>query len=320
MMSVKNHQMPAAIRVDTAIGAISDPCCMMEIAPIAVSTRMAAGIWWFFTLIMVSSYTANLAAFLTVETPFQAFRHVEDLANQNPQTIKYGAKSGGSTAHFFRDSNHPTYRKIWQYMQDNPEVMTSSNEEGVARVLNDKYAFFMESASIEYEVERKCDLTQVGSLLDNKGYGIAMQKDSPYRHALITSLLTLQENGKLTQLKKKWWKEKRGGGACEDDNKEGAADELGMDNVGGVFVVLVTGSSLALLISFFEVLLEIWKKKDKVSFKQELMEEIKFILGCKGSLKPVRRCKSEARDNYENHSGSLRPFQEFNTERKDPLE
>lgn len=39
--------------------------------------------------------------------------------------------------------------------------------------------------------------------------------DSPYRHALITSLLTLQENGKLTQLKKKWWKEKRGGGACE---------------------------------------------------------------------------------------------------------
>ena len=33
----------------------------------AMSTRMVAGLWWFFTLIMISSYTANLAAFLTVE-------------------------------------------------------------------------------------------------------------------------------------------------------------------------------------------------------------------------------------------------------------
>ena len=33
----------------------------------AFSTRMIAGLWWFFTLIMISSYTANLAAFLTVE-------------------------------------------------------------------------------------------------------------------------------------------------------------------------------------------------------------------------------------------------------------
>ena len=30
----------------------------------AISTRMVAGMWWFFTLIMVSSYTANLAGLL----------------------------------------------------------------------------------------------------------------------------------------------------------------------------------------------------------------------------------------------------------------
>ena len=33
----------------------------------AASTRIVGGIWWFFTLIIISSYTANLAAFLTVE-------------------------------------------------------------------------------------------------------------------------------------------------------------------------------------------------------------------------------------------------------------
>jgi len=38
------------------------------------------------------------------------------------------------------------------------------------------YAFFMEAAAIEYHVERKCDLKQLGGLLDSKGYGIALPK------------------------------------------------------------------------------------------------------------------------------------------------
>lgn len=34
----------------------------------------------------------------------------------------------------------------------------------------------MEAAAIEYHVERKCDLKQLGGLLDSKGYGIALPK------------------------------------------------------------------------------------------------------------------------------------------------
>ena len=39
---------------------------------------------------------------------------------------------------------------------------------------NGKYAFLMESTTVEYIVERQCDLTQIGGLLDSKGYGIAL--------------------------------------------------------------------------------------------------------------------------------------------------
>ena len=37
-----------------------------------------------------------------------------------------------------------------------------------------KYAFLMESTSVEFIVERNCDLAIVGGLLDTKGYGVAL--------------------------------------------------------------------------------------------------------------------------------------------------
>lgn len=56
--------------------------------------------WWFFTLIMISSYTANLAAFLTNERMDAAISSAEDLAKQTK--IKYGVVKGGSTSSFFK--------------------------------------------------------------------------------------------------------------------------------------------------------------------------------------------------------------------------
>jgi ionotropic glutamate receptor len=50
--------------------------------PKAASTRIVGGIWWFFTLIIISSYTANLAAFLTVERMITPIENAEDLSKQ----------------------------------------------------------------------------------------------------------------------------------------------------------------------------------------------------------------------------------------------
>ena len=47
-----------------------------------MSTRFISGMWYLFTLIMVSSYTANLAASLTAENLNTPIEEVEDLANQ----------------------------------------------------------------------------------------------------------------------------------------------------------------------------------------------------------------------------------------------
>ncbi|CAH1182546.1 unnamed protein product [Phyllotreta striolata] len=240
-----------------------------DIAPKAVSTRMVAGMWWFFTLIMISSYTANLAAFLTVERMDSPIETAEDLAKQTK--IKYGALRGGSTAAFFRDSNFSTYQRMWAFMESQrPPVFTSSNQEGVEQVVKGKgsYAFLMESTSIEYVIERNCQLQQVGSLLDSKGYGIATPPNSPFRTPISGAILKLQEEGKLHILKTRWWKEKRGGGKCRDETTKtsSTANELGLANVGGVFVVLMGGMGVACVIAVCEF---VWKSR-KVAVEERV--------------------------------------------------
>lgn len=68
----------------------------------SLSGRIVGGVWWFFTLIIISSYTANLAAFLTVERMVSPIESAEDLAKQTD--IAYGTLDSGSTKEFFRVS------------------------------------------------------------------------------------------------------------------------------------------------------------------------------------------------------------------------
>ncbi|XP_043279384.1 glutamate receptor ionotropic, kainate 3-like isoform X2 [Venturia canescens] len=151
-----------------------------DVVPIGPSTRGVCISWAFFRLIMVYTYTASLASFLVVETIVRPIKSAEDLANLDGH-IKYGAKAGGSTYTFFKTANYSTYAKMFKYMEDNAaDVLTEDNDEGTERVYdkNQNYAFLMESSSIQYIVQRACNLTQIGGLLDSKGYGIAMRKTS----------------------------------------------------------------------------------------------------------------------------------------------
>lgn len=61
-------------------------------------------------------------------------------------------------------------------MEKNPEVFVHTYEQGIERVLKGNYAFLIESPMLDYVMQRDCNLTQIGGLLDSKGYGIAMPK------------------------------------------------------------------------------------------------------------------------------------------------
>lgn len=251
-----------------------------DLAPKSLSTRLVAAIWYFFTLIMISSYTANLAAFLTVEKVVYPIEKAEDLY-KHPQHIKYGCLESGSTQTFFQSSRpDSTFRRMHDEM-----VLVKSNDQGKAEVEKGNYAYFMESISIEYTIERQCNLTQIGGLLDSKGYGIAIAKNSTrqrdYRTKLSEAILSLQENGILQVLKNRWWKEKRGGGACDDDGQSNEnVKELTLENVGGVFAIVLLG----ITVGFVLLAQELYKKSSRLAAAQgstkwaQLKRRIQFAM------------------------------------------
>ena len=63
------------------------------------SGRVIGTVWWCFVLITISSYTANLAAFLTIERMVTPIESADDLSRQTE--IKYGFLDSGTTREFF---------------------------------------------------------------------------------------------------------------------------------------------------------------------------------------------------------------------------
>lgn len=65
---------------------------------------------------------------------------------------------------------------MWEHMStSSPPLLVSSYEDGVKKVLAGNYAFLMESTMLDHRVQRDCNLTQIGGLLDSKVSGATSQ-------------------------------------------------------------------------------------------------------------------------------------------------
>ncbi|XP_016161060.1 PREDICTED: glutamate receptor ionotropic, kainate 5-like, partial [Ficedula albicollis] len=177
-----------------------------EVLPRALSTRCVSGVWWAFTLIIISSYTANLAAFLTVQRMEVPVESADDLADQT--NIEYGTIHAGSTMTFFQV--RAVSQSIDHFFWISPQFSGS--------------------------------LPAVPPLVIPP-----LPAGSPFRDEITLAILQLQENNRLEILKRKWWE----GGHCpkEEDHR---AKGLGMENIGGIFVVLVCGLLVAILVAVME--------------------------------------------------------------------
>uniref|UniRef100_W8B651 Uncharacterized protein n=1 Tax=Ceratitis capitata TaxID=7213 RepID=W8B651_CERCA len=83
----------------------------------------------------------------------------------------------------------------------------------------------------------------------------------------------------------------------QQEGENDGAEELGIANLGGVYFVLFVGSIFASIYGFVEWICHVYgtARRNKVSFKTELIEEFRFVMQCSGNTRPVKYPKNSSR-------------------------
>ena len=171
-----------------------------ETTPATPAGRIVASFWWFFSLIIITSYTANLTAFLTVKNINPPISNIHELATQSK--VKFGTVRNSGVENFFKYTTVEPYRIMWEQMiLFNSNV--NSSEQGVELVRQGDYAFIWDSSVTSYVAENNCDLTTIGPAFDHKGFGIALPPGAAYRDDISFAILKLIDAGFISELQDK---------------------------------------------------------------------------------------------------------------------
>ncbi|XP_015174609.1 PREDICTED: glutamate receptor ionotropic, kainate 3 [Polistes dominula] len=249
-------------------------------APKALSSRTLVAAYWLFVVLMLATFTANLAAFLTVERMQSPVQSLEQLARQS--RINYTVRMNSGAHQYFinmknaEDKLYTAWKEItlnstsdqveyrvWDYpikeqyghiLQAITQVgPVKSMEEGFRKVIeseNAEFAFIHDSSQIKYEVTRNCNLTEVGEVFAEQPYAIAVQQGSHLQEEISRRILDLQKDRYFETLASKYWNQSLKAQCPNSDDSEG----ITLESLGGVFIATLFGLALAMITLAGEVL------------------------------------------------------------------
>ncbi|KAM7415489.1 hypothetical protein PAMA_017816 [Pampus argenteus] len=215
-----------------------------EGAPRSFSARILGMVWAGFAMIIVASYTANLAAFLVLDRPEERITGINDprLRNPSDKFIYATVKQSSVDIYFRRQVELSTmYRHMEKHNYE-------SAAEAIQAVRDNKlHAFIWDSAVLEFEASQKCDLVTTGELFFRSGFGIGMRKDSPWKQNVSLAILSSHENGFMEDLDKTWVRYQ------ECDSRSNAPATLTFENMAGVFMLVAGGIVAGIFLIFIEI-------------------------------------------------------------------
>ncbi|XP_051648427.1 glutamate receptor ionotropic, NMDA 2A isoform X4 [Manacus candei] len=223
--------------------------------PKGTTSKIMVSVWAFFAVIFLASYTANLAAFMIQEEFVDQVTGLSDKKFQRPHDysppFRFGTVPNGSTERNIRN-NYP----------DMHLYMTKFNQKGVEDALvslktGKLDAFIYDAAVLNYKAGRDegCKLVTIGSgyIFATTGYGIALQKGSPWKRQIDLALLQFVGDGEMEELETLWLT-----GICHNEKNEVMSSQLDIDNMAGVFYMLAAAMALSLITFVWEHLFY-WK-------------------------------------------------------------
>ncbi|XP_064119171.1 glutamate receptor ionotropic, kainate glr-3-like [Macrobrachium nipponense] len=125
-------------------------------------------------------YTSVLISSLTIPLINPPFKDIAGLLKV--KSYDMGLQKGNSEVERFRTSKDPAIQEAWsKIVMQNPANLVQTAEEGIRRVMEESFAFFLESGYYFYHNSNNCSIIPVGGTVFRYGAGIAVQMDSPLR-------------------------------------------------------------------------------------------------------------------------------------------
>ncbi|KAM8776445.1 glutamate receptor ionotropic, NMDA 2C isoform 1-T1 [Rhynchonycteris naso] len=260
--------------------------------PRGTTSKIMVLVWAFFAVIFLASYTANLAAFMIQEQYIDTVSGLSDKKFQRPQDqyppFRFGTVPNGSTERNIRSNYRDMHTHMVKFNQRSVEDALSSLKMGKLD------AFIYDAAVLNYMAgkDEGCKLVTIGSgkVFATTGYGIAMQKESHWKRAIDLALLQFLGDGETQKLETVWLS-----GICQNEKNEVMSSKLDIDNMAGVFYMLLVAMGLALLVFAWEHLVY-WKLRYSVPNTSRLDFLLAFsrgIYSCFGGVQslasPVRQ-------------------------------
>ena len=232
-----------------------------ETYPKSIPSRVTAISWWFFSLMMLTLYTASLTSMLTVNKATLSIDTIDDLIGY--EELHYAVEPGQATQWAFQSSSYEPFRKMYQNMASRDTGFFKA-EEGMKRVreLND-FAFIRESPYIAYDLTfAPCDLEAVYSSENpnsGSGYGFAFPKGSSLASNFSAIILGLIEDGTMADIHTKWFTTRN---QCSEEKKLASnVDTIGFTEIRGIFYTYSIGLGIALLFFGLKVIHRCYEKQ-----------------------------------------------------------
>jgi hypothetical protein len=140
-------------------------------------------------MIIIATYTANLAAYLTFSRMKFTINSVESLASQTK--ISYGTQKDSPAAEYFQKSILPTYNAMYQFMKSRG-TLSNTMAEGIERVREENAAFIFDSIMLDAEMYKKpCNVFTVGQTFGKFGKGPRDVRVRWIKHILQTLVVSI---------------------------------------------------------------------------------------------------------------------------------
>ncbi|XP_021345787.1 glutamate receptor 4-like [Mizuhopecten yessoensis] len=217
-----------------------------DFSPRPTSQRIITAGFTFFVLITVTTYTANMAAFLTTTNLEQPVTSLEELAERSD--IECGTIDKSATMKFLQDGSKSVYREIWKKIRQSDHGLVQNSTVGRQRVEQGHYAFIFDYLINLYSEKNYCETKMVGIPVRLQEHGIVMPAGASFKTRINIGLVQLNERNFIQDMQKKWWDNKR---KC-DNGKSGRSStqvEFSISHMAGVFIV--GGFGMACSVAFF---------------------------------------------------------------------